>query len=212
MLFQLRGEGPTLRLAIANDSAGLLFRENLRMLSHAPGLRLQLIARLNLAEPMVVSPLAAATWEPPASDTAELPAPGPSLDLPPTWEGRVCLGLDELKRAHLPRAQASAVVLGDSVAMADDPLASLRRRWVAMMLSGAAARRPANITSAPAEAARLQRAGFSTGADLLEAVSQAHGGSDSDSQDAFLAVAIYLRTCRHEWARASAALALGDAG
>src|SRR5262249_37960409 len=40
-----------IRLVVEHESELLFFRENLRMLCHAPGLSLQVIARVNLREP-----------------------------------------------------------------------------------------------------------------------------------------------------------------
>lgn len=50
-------------LAIENDRDLLSFRENLRMLSHAPGLRLAVIARVHLQESRRAAALAAAQAE-----------------------------------------------------------------------------------------------------------------------------------------------------
>jgi len=60
LLFQPTADPLPLRLAIENESEALCFRENLRMLSHAPGLPLQIIGRAHPLEPRVVAPLAIA--------------------------------------------------------------------------------------------------------------------------------------------------------
>ena len=60
VIFKPSQDTQPVRLAIENESELLCFRENLRMLSHAPGLRVQVIGRMNLQEPRIVSPLAVA--------------------------------------------------------------------------------------------------------------------------------------------------------
>src|SRR5262249_43126451 len=57
------GDSRPIRLTIENESESLLFRENLRMLSHAPGLQVQMIARVSLQQPRMLSALAVAPVE-----------------------------------------------------------------------------------------------------------------------------------------------------
>jgi hypothetical protein len=195
LLFQLT-DGRALRLAIENESTHLFFRENLRMLSHAPGLRLQVIGRVNVQEPRTVNPLAVANIA-----QVEGAAPGvdePRLELPKSLGGRVCLGFDEIQRNHLIHAKDSAVVLDvESVqSHMDDPLDALRRRWIATMLSGLASQRQSNSNTVAAETALLNRGGFATGAALLDALSRAHADGGDIGTDTFLATALYLRHCR----------------
>ena len=160
LFFHLTAEDQPMRLAIENESATLYFRENLRMLSHAPGLSLQMIARLNLEQPAIAYPLAAANVEQGAQD-----ANSPRLDLPASLDGRICLGFDELQRKHLINAQASAVVLGEQhLPPVNDPLAPIERRWIAMLLAGAASQRQSVTNTIATETAALDRNGFATGA------------------------------------------------
>lgn len=198
LLFQLTTEDHPIHLAIENESAALYFRENLRMLSHAPGLRLQVIARMNLLEPTVVNPLAVAQIEeePPKADE-------PRMEIPRSLGGRVCLGFDEIQRKYLVNAQSSCVVLSGRTGQPekDDPLDSLRRRWIATMLSGISSQRQSNQNTVAAKTALLNRGGFATAAALLDALSRSHSDGGPTSIDTFLATAIYLRHCRCELAK-----------
>jgi hypothetical protein len=208
LLFQITLEDQPIRLAIENESEELGFRENLRMLSHAPGLKLQIIARLNLQQPTVVNPLAIAEIEP---DLQEEHAP--RMDLPEALHGRVLMGFDELQRKHLRHAQAAPVVLGERQArQIDDPLASLHRRWIAMMLAGTATQPPSNTNTIAAEMAMLDRSGFATGAALLDALARSHSSEGPGSVDKFLATSLYLRSCRYELAEARATLEMPGHG
>jgi hypothetical protein len=192
----------SVRLAIANESPTLLFRENLRMLSHAPGLRLEIIARLSPIEPDVAFALAIAAGNDEAA--GERLAGEPYLELPASLAGRVCLGFDALESKHIIHRQPTARILSDGPpppAMAA-PLESLRRRWIATMQSGFASQRQGKTNSLAAEMASLARNGFKTGAELLDALTR--NASETHSIDGFLATAIYLRHCRFELARKNA--------
>jgi hypothetical protein len=202
LILHLIHDNGFIRLAIDNDSPLLYFRENLRMLSHAPGLRLRVIARLNLQEPGIVGPLAIAPEEGNARTDNE-----PRLELPSSLAGRICLGLDEIQSKFLIHARASAVVLrgeeglhGQSVPA--QPLDALRRRWIATMLSGLGSQRASGTTSLTAEMAALHRSGFVTAAALLDALAGSHAGTGGS--DTFLATAVYLRSARNALAKASA--------
>lgn len=204
LLFQTSQYAQPIRLAIENESESLCFRENLRILSHAPGLRLQVIARVNLAEPRIAAPLAAA---PPAAEPLE---GAPRLELPASWAGRVCLGFDELQRHFLIDAQPSEVVLSAAGVPSDfeGPLAPLRRRWIAAMLAGLASQRPATNMLA-AEKSAIARLGLVTAAALLDALSTAQSARSDQTlsyTDTFLATAVYLRACNNEWAKSRANL------
>jgi hypothetical protein len=191
-------------LAIEDDSEFLCFRENLRMLSHAPGLRVQVIARVKLQELGVVSPLAVAPLEPSAnSQTEDLP----HLEIPTPLAGRVCLGFDELHREFFRNARAAPVVLSESVVVEkEDPLHSLRRRWTAAALSGFISQQPGSKTMLATETAALSRAGFATGAALLDALAGAPFAPGTTHVDTFLATAVYLRFCGYEFARSKTML------
>jgi len=125
LLLQLDGEDKPLRLAIANESDVLFFRDNLQMLSHAAGIRLRVIGRLELEDLSIVYALAIA-----ADNNEDLDTP--KLELPDALDGRLFLGLDELKRSHL-RDAASAPCVMPMLSMPVDTrlLSSLQRRWLA---------------------------------------------------------------------------------
>lgn len=192
-----------IRLAIENESESLYFRENLRMLSHAPGLRVQVIGRMNLQEPRIVSPLAAAQAEGVERNDDE-----PRFELPQSFAGRICLGFDEIQRHHLICARTSAVDLPALEEPHEDenPLSALERRWIASMLSGFVSQRTNNSRMLIAETTALSRNGFVTGAALLDTLGSTPSHAGPSGIDTFLAVAIYLRTCNHEWGRARAML------
>jgi hypothetical protein len=203
LLFQTSDGELPLRLAIANDSAPLYFRENLRMLSRAPGLRLHVVGRLNLQEPRIVAPLAIAAGGGDSDNADE-----PRLELPGALAGRVCLGFDEIQPQWLLRSQPSAVVLsaGNGASEKDDPLGPLRRRWIAALLSGLASQRQSNTSTLAAETALLNRLGFSTGAALLDSFCRLPSDGGPTAADTFLGTAVYLRSCRYEFAKSRAML------
>jgi hypothetical protein len=205
LLFQPVMDAQPIRLAIASESESLYFRENLRMLSHAPGLRMQVIARVNLEEPRILSPLALAPLEVDLRNDHE-----PRLDVPGPWAGRVCLGFDEIQRHFLINAQAAPVVLTAHTVPSEtpNPLASLRRRWIATMLAGVASERRSNANILALEIAALSGSGFATGAGLLDALSRSPSMGGPSGIDVFLATAVYLRSCSYELARSMATLGI----
>jgi hypothetical protein len=192
-----------IRLAIGNESETLYFRENLRMLSHAPGLRLKVIARANLQEPTILSPLAVAQGEGDPRSVGE-----PRLEIPQSLGGRICLGFDEIQRHYIINAQASAVVLSGPRLEHEtaNPLSPLKRRWVATMLSGLVSQRTRNAKTLTAEVTTLSRLGFATGAALLETLCSTRLDTGPGGIDTFLAAAIYLRSCDCALGRSGASL------
>ncbi len=203
LLFQPSEDAQPVRLAIENENESLYFRENLRMLSYAPGLRLQVIARLNLLEPRIASALAIAQVEGDLCKDDE-----PRLELPALLAGRICLGFDEIQRHFLINARGSAVILNvqGMQPQEENPLGSLRRRWIAAMLSGIVSQRPANAKMLAAETAILNRNGFTTGAALIDGLSRATADWGTAGIDTFLATAVYLRACSYQLAKSRATL------
>jgi hypothetical protein len=203
LLFRPELDNQPIRLAIENESESLYFRENLRMLSHAPGLRLEVIARVNLQEPRIVSPLAVAGLEREDQTTDE-----PRLEIPQSFAGRLCLGFDEIQRHFLINAQTSPVVLSalDLQHETENPLSPLRRRWIATMLSGLVSRRTGNTRMLTTETTAISRAGFATGAALLDALASPALDTGPSGIDTFLAAAIYLRTCHYELGKSRVSL------
>ncbi len=203
LLLNLDPDQTVVRLAITNDSQELCFRENLRMLSHAPGLNIKLIGRLDLQQPTTIEPLAIMAEEAtPHADDGKEKLPG--LDLPDEYANRVNLGLDPIPRHSLINAQSQPVVLGAAIAAPHhDGLAPLRRRWVAMMLGGTSSQHRTASNTIAGEIASLHRAGFATAASLLDAMSR----QDIGGIETFLATAVYLRRCTSELAKSQAQLA-----
>ena len=203
LLFKPSSDAPTIRLAVENESESLCFRENLRMLSHAPGLRMQVIGRMNLQEPTIVSPLAIAQ-----AAEVERTDGEPRLEIPQSFAGRICLGFDELQRHHLKNARPRPVDLSalDEPHEHENPLSALRRRWIATMLSGFVSRRTNHSRMLIAETTALRRTGFATAAALLDTLASTPLDAGPSGIDTFLATAIYLRTCNHELGRATALL------
>ncbi len=171
LLVQGTADAQVMRLAIANESESLPFRENLRMLSHAPQLRLHVIGRVNLQEPRVVFPLAIA----PSPSNHPVNDGAPRLEVPTALAGRVCLGFDAIQSKHLVHARPSPVVVNvpHRPADSDQPLGPLRRRWVAALLAGITTHGAGNANLLAAETALLVRGGFATGAALLDSLTRA---------------------------------------
>jgi hypothetical protein len=208
LLFKPNLDTQPIRLAIENENELLYFRENLRMLSHAPGLRLQVIGRMNLNEPRIVSPLAAAQVEGVERNDDE-----PRFEISQSFAGRICLGFDEVQRHHLKNAQTRAVDYSvlDEPDEQENPLSALRRRWIATMLSGRVSQRTNKSRMLIAETTALSQLGFPTGAALLNTLGSTPLDAGTSGIDTFLAVAIYLRTCDYAMGRARAMLSITQA-
>jgi hypothetical protein len=197
----LQTPGHVVRLAIANESPALLFRENLRMLSHAPGLRLQVIARLNPLESDVVFPLAVGT-PPGAAAPGETADSDPRLELPASLADRVCLGFEEIQGKYLLHRQAAPCTLSERPAhsVGAHPLEALRRRWIATLTAGFASQRQRKAGAVTADLSTLARQGFTTGAELLDALSRFSSETETPTIDTYLATSVYLRCCALELA------------
>ncbi|WP_405957801.1 hypothetical protein [Streptomyces phaeochromogenes] len=151
-------DGLTLRLSAAHDHPALPYRDNLRLLSAAPGTRLRVVARLD------PSPLPRALLL--ATDHPR--DPGTHLDL----------GLDRLQHADLP-APAMAPA-GSPPAPDEAPLHLLRRR---VHQAASAGRR---VLAFPGDSAtdsrRLGRHGLACAGDLLD---ELHSAAADRSRDVF---------------------------
>jgi hypothetical protein len=97
--------------------------------------------------------------------------------------------------------QLARVVLRPGNAMRSSPLDPLRRRWIATLHSGFAAQGQHKAESLARELSSLARSGFTTAAELLDALSHISTGKEHDYIDTFLATAVYLRCCGFELAR-----------
>ncbi|MCA9196283.1 MAG: hypothetical protein KDA87_02055 [Planctomycetales bacterium] len=197
LVIQPEASDSNLRLAVAIDSPDLEFRHNLEMLSHAPGMTVSFIGRMQPEDPAVVLALAMGVD---ARNHVESESDDcvPRLELNEDWLGRVNLGLDLMKRHRLLHGLLRAHVLDERQTDCwEDPLSPLRRRWIAMLLGGWIRQADANHQSVRHDVNLLQQSGFAAGAELLDALVRA----DADAKRYFWAVAEYLRTCSVEWRR-----------
>lgn len=199
------GGGIVLTLAVADDHSALAYRDNLRLLGTAAGLRLLLVGRPDPARRATVYALSVGFAGP--TDSA-------GLALPETWAGRVDLGYDRLHRSHLP-ADGGQVAAGplalDAAPTTGDPSMQLLRRHVERVVSGGRAAQ----ALAPADDRRLRHARLETGARLLAALTSAartrprdaFGRLADDDGDAFatswLAASVYEDAASRALAEAS---------
>lgn len=202
LLFELSEHRTVIELAIENDHPALCFRENLRMLSYAPGLALKIVGRLSLQSSLRVFPLAAVQAE--SADAANNDE-RPWLNLPPEFQGRLFLGFDELQRAHLQQAQPTETVLAQLPTGGEpDQLSVLRRRWIALMIGGLSSQRKTNQSFHATDLSQLKQHGFETAAALLDRYPSIAANAELTIADLFLASAVYLKHCQLERARALA--------
>lgn len=200
----LQVESAYLRLAIENESESLCFRENLRLLSHAPGLQLQVIGRLDLADPTMITPLVVVGAPPENAPHENVDAP--RLELPDSWVGRVFLGFDGLERQHLVHAQAVPAIVPfptGAFSAGTDLLAPLRRRAIARIIAGSDAARSSQSSTIAAEVASLRRAGLATGAGLLDSFTRLSSAAVNPVESC-IAASLYIRRCGFELARSNA--------
>ncbi|MFJ3645457.1 hypothetical protein [Streptomyces murinus] len=159
------GAGVPLRLTAAHDDPALPHRDNLRLLSAAPGTRLRVVARLT-------------------------PAPHPRAQLlaaehPTRADTRLDIGLDRLQGADLPTTTAPSgsvpVPVSASASACDEAPIHLLRRRVHQAVSGG---RP--VLALPgdtrADARRLRRSGLTTAAELL---TDLHSAAADRAHDVF---------------------------
>ncbi len=156
-------DGLTLRLAAAHDHPALPYRDNLRLLATAPGIRLRVVARLDPAP--VPRALLVATRHP--GDAG----------------AHVDLGLDRLQHADLPAAATASTgaAAGSPAAPLDEaPLHLLRRR---VHHAASAGRRVLAFPGdSAADSRRLRRYGFACAGDLLD---ELHAAAADRSRDVF---------------------------
>ncbi|OII59647.1 hypothetical protein BJP40_12895 [Streptomyces sp. CC53] len=154
--------GLTVRLTAAHDHPGLPYRDNLRLLAAAPGLRLRTVARLDPAPHARARLLAVSHPTDPAA--------------------RVDLGLDRLRRADLPATVTAPA--GPAASCTPDPaqapLHVLRRRLHQVVAGGR--RVLTSAKDAAADARRLRGCGLATAADLVDGL---HAAAADRSRDVF---------------------------
>ncbi|MDA1013732.1 MAG: hypothetical protein O3A00_04665 [Planctomycetota bacterium] len=173
----LRVGSSLIALRMAADHEAMKFRENLTMLSRAPGLAIRCIARLDVALAGRASAMAIAPGLcDPATDSAE----SVTLDLPDEWPNHVNLGLEELQRGHLSFAERQPVEVASSIAdqPSDDGLDAARRRLRALAIGGRHSLPTGSLRDVTLEARRLEQAMQPTAAGLL--LNLAKSALDSD--------------------------------
>lgn len=104
--------GTPLTLRVADDSPALAYRENLRLLGHAAGLELLIVARPDPARPGTVFPLSVA------------PVDATDWNLPAAQGGHADLAFDRLHRSHLPQT-AGLAALEDTTGASATPSGDL---------------------------------------------------------------------------------------
>ncbi|WP_433218847.1 hypothetical protein ACQP00_13590 [Dactylosporangium sp. CS-047395] len=143
-------DGTPLTLRVAVDHPDLGYRENLRVLGRATGLRMLLIARPDPGRPGTVLPLAVA------------PVAGERWRI----EGHADLAFDRLHASQLPAAPAEGAPAPVPVPReAHDPALRLLTAQVERAVAGGRVMLTLSRTS---DASRLRRARFEAGAALLE--------------------------------------------
>ena len=182
--------GLTLRITVAHDHPALAYRENLRVLASAPGLRLRIIGRLDPAAHPRLKLLA----------TTHPTDPSTTVDT----------GLDRLPPVGLPTTPPGPTTV--TAPPGGEPPLHLLARRVEQAVSGGR-----QVLSLPgtisADARRLRRCGLVTAGDLLDGLGRAGAerardpfgrllGADTDRfADAWLAAAVYAQAVeRHGWA------------
>jgi hypothetical protein len=212
--------GVPLTLRVADDSPALAYRDNLRLLGHATGLELLMVARPDPARPGTVFPLSVA------------PVDGTGWNLPAAQSGHADLAYDRLHRSHLPQTgtlaaldettgtpgapgtpagedsggdrpgRATQPVTGNAAAVGD-PVLRLLAAQVERTVSGGRTVHTFAAGRGPSDATRLRRARLDTGAVLLDRLTDAActrprdtfgrlaGDDGSAFAQAWLATAVY---------------------
>lgn len=161
LVVSVDGLSAPVRLVAPSDHRELAFYDNLRVLARAPGLRLRLIGRPTGARRTIAALAAAA-----APDETR-------LRLPEEWAGRVNLGYDLLRGAHVDGLAPREVEVELVDEEAPDPLAPLRRRVERLVLGGRGTLPGAAGGLVEREAAGLARLHLAGGADLCRALFRA---------------------------------------
>jgi hypothetical protein len=179
--------GVVLQCIAPSAHQGLAYRHNLRLLARAAGLEVWAIARVAFGRPRGVLLLAVG---------------GPALLLPEAWRGRVNLGLDRVRAAHLPSLTGERVIASSRSASthSSDPLDPLRRRLGQVLLAGRAAASPVASGGFLRDEAALERSQMPTAAVLLRRLRQAPGEALAE---AWLAAQIYLTAAESRLQRAA---------
>lgn len=170
------------------------FRDNLRILADAPGLRLLAVGRRSPTQPRTLELLAVG---------------GEDIDLPEEYAGHADLGLDHLSPTFL-RPSGSPPNY-PHLPQAPDPLDALTRRHERIVAGGRLTlTAPGAQAGVRADVAALRRSHLAAGADLLTALAEAaHPGErdvfgrltmpDADAlARQWLAAGLYVRAARDQ--------------
>lgn len=163
-----RGDGSAvaIRCIAPSDHTVLAYRDNLRFLARAQGLRFVFVARILPDLPKTVALLA--IGEPDGADENE---DRPQLRLPPSWGQRCCLGLDRLVQGHFSHLDVEPTRV--QLAPVLDPLDPLRRRLLRFVLGGRETLPPESFVGVEREAALLERRMMPTAASTLRKLARA---------------------------------------
>lgn len=179
----VQNDGGRLRFIAPLSHGSLPTFENLRQLSTAEGLELELIGHL----------------VPEAPRTLALVAFGPGkegrdvrLVLPPEWRGVVNAGYDVVQGAHLDGRKSQGITTAQTEEAPFDPLASFRRRVERVALHGARSLPPTAMRAIDTERAALAKHMLPGAADVLGSLASAR--DRASLRDAWLASATYART------------------
>ncbi len=201
------GSAP-LRLTIAQDQSPLLYRSNVELLSRVQNLPLRCIARVDLATPGTAALMAIS--RDPQAEEADC-----QLNLPDEFQGRLSLGIEELKRGHLTSA-ARSPVLGNHdfrAQMRPDGLESLRRWLSGLVLGGRHAIPTGRLQEMTREVRRLDIQKQPTAANLLGSLARSATASTADFEgirfpndptelaETFLAASCYEMSARRHFQR-----------
>lgn len=181
-------DGLPLACIAAIDNPEASYRDNLRVLSEAPGLGLRVVGRPLLDTPSTIELLAVGV------------AAEGGLDLPANWAGRVNIGLDSLTRSQVHAGAAPAVTpRGHSVPDVLDPLA---RRLERVVVGGRLTMGEAARPSIDREVAVLRRRHLPTAAAVLGdlAARSASRAPSAEVAECWLAAAVYEATAQRRLA------------
>ena len=170
-------DGGLIRLTMVVDSDALRFRDNLTMLARAPGLALRCVGKIDFLRPGHLKLLAVAPDDVAASDDKPRIVPAEHSPF------HVAVGLDELQRRQLSRAERHPVeiALPLGIATGADDKVDVLSRWLrAIVVGGRHAVPSGTVTSAVRDAQSLKQQLCPTASRLLSTLTQAAIGTKSD--------------------------------
>jgi hypothetical protein len=177
-------------LTVADEHPSLPYRDNLRLLAELAGRTLRVLGHVSPQRPRSIAAIA-------------VEAGADALSLPEGMGGRVNLGLDVLTRAQLVTPQRRATV--DAAPAASDPLSAVRRRLVALVLSGTRSLPPEAGSRIDAECRQLRAALMPSAASALGTIADACRAGTAGPRlcEGFLALASYEQAATLKLQRAT---------